>query len=495
METLSTYQQMLQGRPRGLSEPEVTHLFTEVLRQLVPLHDRRQCHGNLTLDSISQTASGGVLLANPEPKPFAEPQSDLHSLARLGVALLSNRPFSPDWEQYCTISDQLTQILNYTLNSRGATGFQTARHMLGAIAPQVLNSLPSAPSQPPGALSQTLNLAQATAQLSIKQVRIAQQAIATQLANQNQTGGASGEAQSGNANQWPSRQVGMAIGGGLVLLSIGAGIWLNRPNPASNASEPAPSAAPPSGSGERVPEPAPPRINPFASVSFPQVSCGDPKPTSLENYPVSFYPIFVADSDATLSQARMFCRDALRVKRKDTGRYGVQVSSFTSYEKAKDFKDHIATSLLSSEIGPPTVLQNPNDSGETSSSAARPGTGSDASSPKQVTTPRASQTETESIAFAKGTSGTNLSGSVSNDLSRRYTLECGAGQLMEIRPIRGIIRVSVVSPSGNLLKTIQGAGTVSLRLPEKGTYTLTVDNNNDPGGSPSTSYNVRVDVY
>ena len=96
----------------------------------------------------------------------------------------------------------------------------------------------------------------------------------------------------------------------------------------------------------------------FSSSDFPKTSCGDPLPSDPNDYPVTFYPVFVPYSEANLNTARsLFCQDALKVRRKDTQEIAVQISSFTSEEKSRSFANFINSEFSDAEIGQPTVRE------------------------------------------------------------------------------------------------------------------------------------------
>ena len=95
----------------------------------------------------------------------------------------------------------------------------------------------------------------------------------------------------------------------------------------------------------------------FDRKDFPQYSCGDPKPSNPNNYPVKFYRVQVPYSKTNLSKARAyFCRDALPAISKDTGEKVVQISSFTNQEKARDFAVFVNTQISGVEIGSPIII-------------------------------------------------------------------------------------------------------------------------------------------
>lgn len=91
---------------------------------------------------------------------------------------------------------------------------------------------------------------------------------------------------------------------------------------------------------------------------FPKVSCGDPLPSNASDYPINFYPVFVPYSDDNLAKASShFCQDSLKKRRKDTGEIVVQVSSFTSKEKAILFAVFIRSEFEYTIVGEPTVIE------------------------------------------------------------------------------------------------------------------------------------------
>ena len=98
--------------------------------------------------------------------------------------------------------------------------------------------------------------------------------------------------------------------------------------------------------------------NPFNNISFPQASCGDSLPTDRDAYPVSFYPVYIEANNSNLQKVKsQFCKDAYTKKRKDTGQKAIQVGSFISEERARDFQDYMLQEFGSGEIGQPTVRQ------------------------------------------------------------------------------------------------------------------------------------------
>jgi hypothetical protein len=98
--------------------------------------------------------------------------------------------------------------------------------------------------------------------------------------------------------------------------------------------------------------------NIFQDTDFPLDSCGDSLPTNPQEFPVSFYPVYVSMTDENLNKmTRSFCRDAYAMTRKDVGTKAIQVASFTSLDKAEDFKSYLAQFFSRVEIGEPTIVE------------------------------------------------------------------------------------------------------------------------------------------
>jgi Domain of unknown function (DUF4367) len=99
--------------------------------------------------------------------------------------------------------------------------------------------------------------------------------------------------------------------------------------------------------------------NPFDSVSFPKASCGDEMPTEGKTDTVNLYPVFVDYSDSNLQAIKAnYCGDALQTIRKDSGEKAIQVGSFTSEERANQFKEFLRTKLsnINTTVGEPTII-------------------------------------------------------------------------------------------------------------------------------------------
>ncbi|MEG3974941.1 hypothetical protein QT970_10010 [Microcoleus sp. herbarium8] len=81
-------------------------------------------------------------------------------------------------------------------------------------------------------------------------------------------------------------------------------------------------------------------------------------PTNGTTDTVNLYPVFVDYSDSNLQTIKdNYCKDALQTIRKDSAKKAIQVGSFTSEERANQFKDFLGTKLSSvnADVGEPTV--------------------------------------------------------------------------------------------------------------------------------------------
>ena len=118
-------------------------------------------------------------------------------------------------------------------------------------------------------------------------------------------------------------------------------------------------SSPPSNSTQ-APNTYTPSANPFELEKFPKPVCGDPKPTNPQDYPVSFYPVFIDNSDTNLNRIHAeFCEDAGRRPREKMNKTSILVASFTSTERAEEFRAFLAKRFGNAEIGEPTIVETP----------------------------------------------------------------------------------------------------------------------------------------
>jgi hypothetical protein len=98
--------------------------------------------------------------------------------------------------------------------------------------------------------------------------------------------------------------------------------------------------------------------NPFDRASFPKESCGDKLPNGSKTDTVNFYPVFIDYTESNLRAVKAnYCRDALKKLKKDQGKEVIQVASFTSEERANQFKEFLGNKLdgVSAKVGEPRI--------------------------------------------------------------------------------------------------------------------------------------------
>ena len=134
----TTYRSLLSKRQGGgFSEAEVKDILRQVLSQLTKLHDLRQAHGAISLDTIAYDSSRMHIVLLPDngmSQPIylapevaktrqATPAADVYALGVFSIVLLTG--LSPeqlktpenewDWEEFCTVSNRFVPILNMAL--------------------------------------------------------------------------------------------------------------------------------------------------------------------------------------------------------------------------------------------------------------------------------------------------------------------------------------------------------------------------------------------
>jgi hypothetical protein len=98
--------------------------------------------------------------------------------------------------------------------------------------------------------------------------------------------------------------------------------------------------------------------NPFQAIKYPRSACGDPLPRDPKKFPVKLYPVFVNYSSANLAKvSKQFCRDAFRTQpQKNSKAVVIQVASFNSPTRAKQFAEFIKQKVGSGYIGTSTQI-------------------------------------------------------------------------------------------------------------------------------------------
>ena len=344
-----TYSILLEQRQgKGFSESQVTELLKQVLSQLAQIHNQGGVHGAISLDSLikDENSQQTLLIFSPEltlPIRFPPEQlrtgqitatGDIYALGVTAIALLTgklpedlqNEYGMLDWQDDCTVTDQLIRILETAIAPLPHERYDNAMKMLMAmnlgvenVTTGVYNNLEIETSNFTGKTNSDYSL-DTKHQSSFKPVELA---------------------------AWQWILIGAVVTG--LFLFLGFKLFLSK-----NESSP---AIVNNNTGVVSPVPAAP-VNPFESRTFPQSSCGDPPPADANAYPVNFYPVYVAYSDSNLATIKyQFCGDAYRMRRKDRGIFAIQVGSFTSLETAQQFANFLNSLVGSAEVGEPRTIQ------------------------------------------------------------------------------------------------------------------------------------------
>jgi hypothetical protein len=118
-------------------------------------------------------------------------------------------------------------------------------------------------------------------------------------------------------------------------------------------------------SKNKFPEPPPIQEKPqiivdatFPLPETPQKTCGDPFPKAAAADSISFYPVIVEYSKENLDLVKKhFCEDALKHFGEKAKKDIIQVASFSSREKADEFKIKLAQHFSGVEVGDPTIVK------------------------------------------------------------------------------------------------------------------------------------------
>jgi serine/threonine protein kinase len=107
-----SYRQVLETRERGLTELEVNALLNQLLVELAQSHAIGLSHGDLTLDSLWRDVAGELYMNPPLGlATYATPRSDVAAIATVAIELLTARPYSQGWQQFCSINPGLGALL------------------------------------------------------------------------------------------------------------------------------------------------------------------------------------------------------------------------------------------------------------------------------------------------------------------------------------------------------------------------------------------------
>lgn len=138
---------LLERQGKSFSEFEVTEMLRQVLPQLAEIHLRGQAHGSVFVDNlVYDLADDRALLVGaiaPEKQQLAQASisKDIYALGVAAIALLTAKPLNllrhPDgswnWEENCTVSDQLAAVINRTIADPSPNSFASANEVLSAL--------------------------------------------------------------------------------------------------------------------------------------------------------------------------------------------------------------------------------------------------------------------------------------------------------------------------------------------------------------------------
>lgn len=138
---------LLERQGKSFSEFEVTEILRQVLPQLAEIHLRGQAHGSVFVDNlVYDRADDRALLVGaivPEKQQLAQASisKDIYALGVAAIALLTAKPLNllrhPDgswnWEENCTVSDQLAAVINRTIADQSPNSFASANEVLSAL--------------------------------------------------------------------------------------------------------------------------------------------------------------------------------------------------------------------------------------------------------------------------------------------------------------------------------------------------------------------------
>lgn len=154
----STYRTLLAPvSGHGLSEAEAQDILRQILPHLITLHDRKQAHGSISLDTIAYDYDRMQIIlldangTNPQtylaPEVLqtqqATPTADIYAIGVVIIVLLTGFPPEAlrtssntwNWQELCSVSEQFMQILKTALSAEPAFRYSNAGQMLQSLQP------------------------------------------------------------------------------------------------------------------------------------------------------------------------------------------------------------------------------------------------------------------------------------------------------------------------------------------------------------------------
>lgn len=117
------------------------------------------------------------------------------------------------------------------------------------------------------------------------------------------------------------------------------------------------------------------------------------------------------------------------------------------------------------------------------------GTGSYSLEVAMTPTSRSIEMPTQRVKFARGTTGTTVTGDIAPNQLRTYLLKAKAGQMSAIKVLQGEVNLSVISPTGDRIGGSTSVPNWQGRLPLDGDYAIEVSAN-QPG-----QFAISLEIY